>query len=248
MQVPFTTSKSHEHSHSHDVGSHSHGHRHDPLTRGEFSTRAKPLDRDFKDRAFTVGIAGPVGSGKTALALRLCQNLKDRLEMAVITNDIFTKEDGEFLQKNLALPAGRIVAVQTGSCPHAAIREDITMNLNAAEELSRLFKLNLLLIESGGDNLAASFSRQLADYIIYVIDTSGGDKIPRKGGPGVCESDLLVINKCDIAEYVQCNLDTMFNDALQMRDNGPVVITNLKDQVGVDKVINHILEAMKRKE
>ena len=243
MQVPFTIQPTNQSQHSHE-----HTHSHDLLTRGQFTTRAKALDRDYNGRAFTVGIAGPVGSGKTALALRLCQQMKDQVEMAVITNDIFTKEDGEFLQKHLALPKERIFAVQTGSCPHAAIREDITINLTAAEELSQKFKLKLLLIESGGDNLAASFSRQLADFIIYVIDTSGGDKIPRKGGPGISESDLLVINKSDIAEYVQCDLDKMVTDALFMRDNGPVAVTNLKGNIGVDIVIQHILKVLPNEE
>lgn len=243
MQVPFSIQQGNHSNHKHE-----HTHSHDLLTRGQFTTRPKAIHRDYSTRQFTVGIAGPVGSGKTALALRLCQKLKNEIEMAVITNDIFTKEDGEFLIKHSALPEDRIVAVQTGSCPHAAIREDITMNLNAAEELSNKFNLQLLLIESGGDNLAASFSRKLADFIIYVIDTSGGDKIPRKGGPGVCESDLLVINKSDIAEYVECNLPQMVSDALMMRDNGPVVVTNLKDDVGVDKVIEQILQAMPKEE
>eukprot|EP00834_Sanchytrium_tribonematis_P006543 NODE_491_length_6850_cov_0.331210.p4 type:complete len:244 gc:universal NODE_491_length_6850_cov_0.331210:3246-2515(-) len=243
MQVPFSVQAT-----NHDQHSHEHTHSHDLLTRGQYTTRPKPIDRDYSERAFTVGIAGPVGSGKTALALRLCQTLKDDINMAVITNDIFTQEDGEFLQKHMALDKDKIVAVQTGSCPHAAIREDITMNLTVAEDLSKKFKLQLLLIESGGDNLAASFSRRLADFIIYVIDTSGGDKIPRKGGPGICESDLLVINKSDIAEYVQCDLKRMVQDALVMRDNGPVQVTNLKDSVGVTDVIDHILNAMPKEQ
>ena len=182
MQVPFTIQSTTQHDHQHE-----HTHSHDLLTRGHFNSRSKPMQRDYNERAFTVGIAGPVGSGKTALALRLCQKMQDQYEMGVITNDIFTKEDGEFLQRNMALPNEKIVAVQTGSCPHAAIREDITINLNTAEELTKKFDLNLLLLESGGDNLAASFSRKLADFIIYVIDCSGGDKIPKKGGPGTID-------------------------------------------------------------
>src|SRR5207245_2173519 len=144
------------------------------------------------ERAFTVGVGGPVGSGKTALMLQLCRQLRDKMNIAAVTNDIFTKEDAEFLTRNNALPAERIRAVETGGCPHAAIREDISANLLALEELHRTFKPELLLLESGGDNLAACFSRELADYTIQVIDVSGGDKIPRKGGPGITQSDLLV--------------------------------------------------------
>src|SRR5438094_9474590 len=165
---------------------------------GVFQDRARPLrSRDFSARAFTVGIGGPVGSGKTALLLALCRALRDRLSLAAVTNDIFTREDAEFLIRHEALPAERIRAVETGGCPHAAIREDISANLLALEDLHRAHHPQLLLLESGGDNLAAHFSRELADYTIYVIDVAGGDKIPRKGGPGITQSDLLVINKTD---------------------------------------------------
>ncbi len=184
----------HRHSHSH---SHGHGHTHEHLDHpGHFHDRDRPLDRDFHRRAFTVGVGGPVGSGKTALMLQLCRELRDRVSLAAVTNDIFTREDGEFLVKNEALEARRIRAVETGGCPHAAIREDISANLVALEELHEEFHPELLLLESGGDNLAACFSRELADFTIQVIDVAGGDKIPRKGGPGLTQSDLLVINKC----------------------------------------------------
>ncbi|XP_071922053.1 urease accessory protein G isoform X4 [Coffea arabica] len=190
--------------HSHDgLAPHSHEPIYSP---GYFRRRARPLsNRDFNERAFTVGIGGPVGTGKTALMLALCKFLRDKYSLAAledgkfmwiksssVTNDIFTKEDGEFLIKHGALPEDRIRAVETGGCPHAAIREDISINLGPLEELSNLFKADILLCESGGDNLAANFSRELADYIIYIIDVSGGDKIPRKGGPGITQADLLL--------------------------------------------------------
>jgi urease accessory protein len=183
----------HHHPHDHSHG-HSHGHTHEKLDGpGLFHLREKPLHRNFNERAFTVGIGGPVGSGKTALMLQLCRRLRTTHNIAAVTNDIFTKEDGEFLIRNEALPAERIRAVETGGCPHAAIREDITANLGALEELHAKFQPQLLLIESGGDNLAANYSRELADYIIYVIDVAGGDKVPRKGGPGITQSDLFVL-------------------------------------------------------
>src|SRR3954462_6839493 len=169
---------------------------------GHCHARALPLRRDFATRAFTVGVGGPVGSGKTALMLQLCLLLREQLSIAAVTNDIFTREDGEFLTRHEALPAERIVAVETGGCPHAAIREDISANLLALEQLQAQFGTELLLLESGGDNLAAHFSRELADYTVYVIDVAGGDKIPRKGGPGITQADLLVINKTDLAEIV----------------------------------------------
>jgi urease accessory protein len=180
---------------------------------GHYHDREKPRHRDFAQRAFTVGIGGPVGSGKTALMLQLCQRLREGYNIAAVTNDIFTKEDGEFLVRHQALPAERIRAVETGGCPHAAIREDITANLVALEELHAAFSPQLLLIESGGDNLAANYSRELADYIIYVIDVAGGDKVPRKGGPGITQSDLLVINKTDLAPHVGADLGVMERDA-----------------------------------
>ncbi|KAK8943502.1 hypothetical protein KSP40_PGU000616 [Platanthera guangdongensis] len=202
-------------------------HSHEPIdSPGLYSARAPLLPtRDFKERAFTVGIGGPVGSGKTALMLALCQHLRDKYSLAAVTNDIFTKEDGEFLVKNEALPEERIRAVETGGCPHAAIREDISINLGPLEELSNLYNADLLLCESGGDNLAANFSRELADYIIYIIDVSAGDKIPRKGGPGITQADLLVINKTDLASAVGADLAVMERDALRMRDGGPFVFS-----------------------
>lgn len=166
--------------------------------------------RNYKDRAFTIGIGGPVGSGKTALTLSLCRHLRDKYSLVVVTNDIFTKEDCEFLTKNEALsPSDRIRAVETGGCPHAAIREDCSSNLTAVEELTAKYTPDLAFVEAGGDNLAANFSRELADYIIYVIDVAGGDKVPRKGGPGITQSDLLVINKTDLAEAVGADLELM---------------------------------------
>src|SRR5438128_754068 len=187
------------HSHSHDGDSHSHDHDHDHDHHhehldhpGRFSERAPAKRRDFNQRAFTVGIGGPVGSGKTALVLALCRALRDRLSLGVVTNDIFTKEDAEFLMRNQALPIERIRAVETGGCPHAAIREDISHNLLALEQLVEEVHPDLLFVESGGDNLAAQYSRELADYTIYVIDVAGGDKVPRKGGPGITQSDLLI--------------------------------------------------------
>ena len=180
-------------------------HTHDEWNHpGRFRERQSPLrDRNYKSRAFTVGVGGPVGSGKTALMLSLCRQLRQRMSICAVTNDIFTREDAEFLVRNEALEAGRIQAVETGGCPHAAIREDITANLIALEHLNDRYHPQLLLLESGGDNLAAHFSRELADFTIYVIDVSGGDKIPRKGGPGITQSDLLVINKTDLAEVVR---------------------------------------------
>ncbi|KAJ0081962.1 hypothetical protein Patl1_10225 [Pistacia atlantica] len=202
--------------HSHDgLAPHSHEPIYSP---GFFSRRAPPLlSRDFNERAFTVGIGGPVGTGKTALMLALCKFLRDKYSLAAVTNDIFTKEDGEFLMKNGALPKERIRAVETG--PHAAICEDISINLGPLEELSNLFKADILLCESGGDNLAANFSRELADYIIYIIDVSGGDKIPRKGGPG--------ISKTDLAPAVGADLAVMERDALKMREGGPFCLCSV---------------------
>ena len=220
------------------------GHTHEPLEHpGHFHERDQPLDRDFKRRAFTVGIGGPVGSGKTALMLQLCLRLRDQRNIGVVTNDIFTKEDGEFLTRHGALPAERIRAVETGGCPHAAIREDISANLMALEELHRLFNTELLLIESGGDNLAACYSRELADYTIQVIDVSGGDKIPRKGGPGITQSDLLVINKTDLATAVEADLGVMARDSKKMRGDGPVVFAQVKNGVGVDEILGQIVHA-----
>lgn len=228
------------HFHSHDAAGHTHEHLDHP---GHFHERELPLDRDFKRRAFTVGIGGPVGSGKTALMLQLCLKLRDKMNIAAVTNDIFTKEDGEFLTKNGALPAERIRAVETGGCPHAAIREDISANLLALEELHAKFNPQLLLIESGGDNLAACYSRELADYTVQVIDVAGGDKIPRKGGPGITQSDLLVINKTDLAKAVGADLDVMARDTKKMRGVGPFVFAQVKNGVGVNEIVHHIIHA-----
>src|SRR5271166_1283194 len=205
--------------HDHD---HDHGHTHEHWAHpGLFHERDAPLDRDYRTRSFTVGIGGPVGSGKTALLLQLCRALRDRYSLGVVTNDIFTKEDAEFLARNEALPKERIRAVETGGCPHAAIREDISHNLDALTGLMTDFKPELLFVESGGDNLAAQYSRELVDYTIYVIDVAGGDKVPRKGGPGITQSDLLVINKTDLAPYVGADLNVMDRDARKMRSGGP---------------------------
>ena len=185
-----------------------------------------------------LGIGGPVGSGKTALVDALCKRMRDEFQLGVITNDIFTREDMEFLVRSEALPAERIVGVQTGGCPHTAIREDASMNLDAIDDLSGRFPdLDLVLLESGGDNLAASFSPELVDASIYVIDVSGGDKIPRKGGPGVTRSDLLVINKIYLADLVGASLDVMARDARVMRGERPFVFTNLKSGQGLGDVI-----------
>ena len=232
MKTPW-----HLHSGSHDGNGHTHEHADHP---GHFHERAAPLDRDFTQRAFTVGVGGPVGSGKTALMLQLCVKLRTKLNLAAVTNDIFTKEDGEFLTQHQALPAERIRAVETGGCPHAAIREDISANLLALEELHRAFHPQILLLESGGDNLAACFSRELADYTVQVIDVAGGDKIPRKGGPGITRSDLLVINKIDLAPLVGASLEVMDRDTKRVRGERPYVFTNLKTGDGVDAVINWI--------
>jgi urease accessory protein len=204
----------------------------------------KPLaGRDYKSRAFTVGVGGPVGSGKTALMLALCLRLRDQISLCAVTNDIFTREDAEFLTRNHALQPDRIQAVETGGCPHAAIREDITANLIALEHLNDLHHPALLLLESGGDNLAAHFSRELADYTVYVIDVAGGDKIPRKGGPGITQSDLLVINKTDLAQAVGADLAVMDRDAKKMRDIGPVVFAQVRNGIGIEEIVMHILTA-----
>lgn len=190
-----------------------------------------------------VGVGGPVGSGKTALIDTLCKSMRSRYEIAVITNDIYTREDAEFLVRSGALAAERIVGVETGGCPHTAIREDASMNLAAVGDMSRLFpELELVFIESGGDNLAATFSPDLADITIYVIDVSAGDKIPRKGGPSITRSDLLVINKIDLAPHVGASLEVMDRDARKMRGTRPFVFTNIKVGNGVEKVARFIVE------
>jgi urease accessory protein len=193
-----------------------------------------------------VGIGGPVGSGKTALLLQLCRRLRDKISIAVVTNDIFTREDAEFLTRHDALEHGRILAVETGGCPHAAIREDVTGNLDALEQLTARVTPapELLFCESGGDNLAANFSRELADYTVYVIDVAGGDKVPRKGGPGITQSDLLIVNKTDLAEAVGSDLNVMREDAKRMRGNGPTVFAAIKLGDAVEQIEQHILEAL----
>ena len=262
----------HGHGHSHGDGhGHSHGedddeddvveygelhehdglkpHRHEKLRGpGSFAKRlkrggVKRRAQTYEERAFTVGIGGPVGTGKTALTLALCRRLRDDYDVVCVTNDIFTKEDGEFLIAHDALrDPGRIRAVETGGCPHAAIREDISSNLNAVEELTAAYpRAQICLMESGGDNLAANYSRELADYIVYVIDVCGGDKIPRKGGPGVTQADLLVVNKCELADAVGASLEVMERDAKKQRDDGPVVMAQAKKGVGVEEIATHIL-------
>jgi urease accessory protein len=195
------------------------------------------------NQALRVGVGGPVGSGKTALVNTLCQRLRERYQIAVVTNDIYTKEDAEFLIRNGALPPDRIIGVETGGCPHTAIREDASANLEAVAELARRFQdLELVLVESGGDNLAATFSPELSDLTLYVIDVSAGDKIPRKGGPGITRSDLLIINKIDLAPHVGASLDVMARDARKMRKDRPFVFTNLKTGDGVETVVDFIVQ------
>ncbi len=188
-----------------------------------------------------VGIAGPVGSGKTALVDVLCKEMRTSYQLAVVTNDIYTQEDAQFLVRSQALESDRILGVETGGCPHTAIREDASLNLAAIEQLETQFQnLDLLFVESGGDNLAATFSPELVDITIYVIDVAAGDKIPRKGGPGITKSDLLVINKIDLAPFVGADLGVMERDAKKMRGNKPFVFTNLKTKQGVDAIIKFI--------
>ncbi|WP_410209409.1 urease accessory protein UreG [Aquirhabdus sp.] len=188
-----------------------------------------------------VGIGGPVGSGKTALTLNLCRVLRTRYNLAVVTNDIYTKEDSNFLTRNEALSPDRIVGVETGGCPHTAIREDASINLAAIADLNRKFpNLELILIESGGDNLAATFSPELSDLTLYVIDVAGGEKIPRKGGPGITKSDLLIINKTDLAPMVGASLEIMAQDAKRMRGDRPFQFSNMKDGDGLDEIIAFI--------
>lgn len=190
-----------------------------------------------------VGVGGPVGSGKTALLRQLCLALRDHYNIAVVTNDIYTREDADFLLRHEALEADRILGVETGGCPHTAIREDASMNLAAIDDLqSRHPDLELVLVESGGDNLSATFSPELSDLTLYVIDVSAGDKIPRKGGPGITKSDLLIINKIDIAEQVHASLEIMDRDSKKMRGERPFVFTNLYDGVGLEEIISFILE------
>ncbi|WP_290788398.1 urease accessory protein UreG [Halomonas sp.] len=190
-----------------------------------------------------IGVGGPVGSGKTALLKQLCQALRDHYDIAVVTNDIYTREDADFLLKHEALAADRILGVETGGCPHTAIREDASMNLAAIDELQERHPgLELVLVESGGDNLSATFSPELSDLTLYVIDVSAGDKIPRKGGPGITKSDLLIINKIDIAEQVHASLAVMERDSKMMRGERPFVFANLYDGVGLETIIQFILD------
>ena len=190
-----------------------------------------------------IGVGGPVGSGKTALVDALCKRMRDTYEIGVVTNDIYTREDQQFLIRSAALPENRILGVETGGCPHTAIREDASMNLAAVDELCERFpQLDFILVESGGDNLSATFSPELADLTLYVIDVSAGDKIPRKGGPGITKSDLLVINKIDLAPYVGASLDVMDRDAKKMRGQKPFVFTNIKSGLGLEPVIDFIVE------
>jgi urease accessory protein len=201
------------------------------------------MSASAKKGPLRVGVGGPVGSGKTALVDRLCKQMRDTYDIAVITNDIYTKEDAEFLTRSGALPPERIMGVETGGCPHTAIREDASINLAALVEMRQRFKdLDVIFVESGGDNLAATFSPELADITIYVIDVAAGDKIPRKGGPGITRSDLLVINKIDLAPLVGASLEVMDRDARKMRGKRPFFFTNLKENKGVAEIVRFIAE------
>jgi urease accessory protein len=204
-------------------------------------TDPRPIPQNQEHGPLRVGIGGPVGSGKTALTLALCRALRERYRLAVVTNDIYTEEDAQFLVRNEALAPERILGVETGGCPHTAIREDASINLEAVARLHRRFPdLELVFIESGGDNLAATFSPELSDLTLYVIDVAAGDKIPRKGGPGITKSDLLVINKIDLAPLVGASLEVMDRDARRMRGERPFVFTNLKTGQGLDTVMRFI--------
>jgi urease accessory protein len=206
-------------------------------------TRAQNQVMQTASDVLRVGVGGPVGSGKTALVDLLCKNLRDRIDMAVVTNDIYTREDANFLVRSQALTPDRIRGVETGGCPHTAIREDASMNLSAIDELMQEFPaLDLIIVESGGDNLAATFSPELSDLTLYVIDVAAGDKIPRKGGPGIIRSDLLIINKIDLAPHVGASLEVMDRDARRMRGDRPFVFTNLKTGTGLSEVIAFILD------
>ena len=206
---------------------------------------ARPDTPGPSRQVYTIGVAGPVGSGKTALVEMLCRALWPEINLAVITNDIYTHEDAEFLSRREALPVERIVGVQTGGCPHTAIRDDASANLSAVANFQRQFPgLELVLVESGGDNLTAVFSRELADRFIFVIDVAEGDKIPRKGGPGICNSDLLVINKIDLAPHVGADLDVMRRDSLKMRGERPFLMVSLRQKEGVEEVITWVREQL----
>ena len=195
----------------------------------------------MKKQVLRIGVGGPVGSGKTALLRQLCLALREKYDIAVVTNDIYTREDAEFLTKNSALTADRIMGVETGGCPHTAIREDASMNLVAIDELQTLHpNLDFVLIESGGDNLSATFSPELSDLTLYVIDVSAGDKIPRKGGPGITKSDLLIINKIDVADLVGASLEVMDRDSKKMRGDKPFIFSNMKTEQGLSDIISFI--------
>lgn len=197
----------------------------------------------MNQQVLRVGVGGPVGSGKTALVDVLCKRMRDDYQIAVVTNDIYTQEDAQFLTRNQSLEAERIIGVETGGCPHTAIREDASMNLAAVESLQQRFKtLDLVFVESGGDNLSATFSPELSDLTIYVIDVSAGDKIPRKGGPGITKSDLLVINKIDLAPHVGASLEVMDRDAKKMRGERPFIFSNMKTGEGVHQIIEFIID------
>ena len=197
----------------------------------------------MKKPPLRLGIGGPVGSGKTALVRALCYHLRNKLNIAVITNDIYTREDADYLLRHEALEPNRIVGVETGGCPHTAIREDASINLNAVDELNERFDdLDMIIIESGGDNLAATFSPELSDLTLYVIDVSAGDKIPRKGGPGITKSDLLIINKIDLAPLVGADLDVMDRDAKKMRGERPFFFSNLKNDTGLEQIASFIID------
>jgi urease accessory protein len=200
-----------------------------------------PTPQPSSRPALRVGIGGPVGSGKTALTLALCKALRDKYNIAAITNDIYTEEDAQFLVRNEALPPERIIGVETGGCPHTAIREDASINLEAVARLNARFEgLEIIFVESGGDNLAATFSPELSDLTLYVIDVSAGDKIPRKGGPGITKSDMLIINKIDLAPYVGASLEVMDRDAKKMRGERPFQFSNMKTGQGLDEIIAFI--------
>jgi urease accessory protein len=217
-----------------------HDHPHDHMGRPGPARYAGP-----SRQVYTIGVAGPVGSGKTALVEALCRALWPEVNLAVITNDIYTHEDAEFLSRREVLPVERIVGVQTGGCPHTAIRDDASANLSAVANFQRQFPgLELVLVESGGDNLTAVFSRELADRFIFVIDVAEGDKIPRKGGPGICNSDLLVINKTDLAPHVGADLDVMRRDSLKMRGERPFLMVSLRNKEGVQEVIAWVREQL----
>ncbi|GAA2735351.1 urease accessory protein UreG [Streptomyces nogalater] len=214
---------------------------HDTTRPHHHTPSAEALRPDGSRRALRIGLGGPVGSGKTATVAALCRALRDRLSIAVVTNDIYTREDAEFLRREAVLPPERITAVETGACPHTAIRDDISANLEAVEQLEEsLPPLDLILIESGGDNLTATFSKGLVDHQVFVIDVSSGDDIPRKGGPGITTADLLIVNKTDLAPYVGADLDTMAADAGRQRGNLPVVFTSLASDDGIQPVADWV--------